>query len=307
VSAVRTTAPEGTAAREGIGETRSQTGRVGEDRRLAPRRIRHAGSGSRTALGTTIRRGALDRPRGPLPTRVQELDPLPDAYHGAVDAGLIELGIELPAEAHRTIDNHVRLLLAWTAAINLTAIREPEAVARLHVLDSLAAVPFLRELGVDRFLDLGSGGGFPGLPLAAALPADALLVESIGKKARFLETAVDATGLRGRVRVAGVRAEELARDPAHARRWPAVTARAVATLSRLIELGMPLLRPGGVLVAWKRGDLRDELEAARPVARALGATAPEVVPAGLRGLVDHRLVIVARAPGTSARPRSHWG
>lgn len=160
---------------------------------------------------------------------------------------------------------------------------------------------------MDRLLDLGSGGGFPGLPLAAALPADALLVESIGKKARFLETAVGATGLRGRVRVAGVRAEELARDPAHGGRWPAVTARAVAALSRLIELAMPLLRPGGVLVAWKRGDLRDELDAARPVARAQGATAPEVVPAGLRGLEDHRLVIVARLSSAGSRPRSTRG
>ncbi|HET7726003.1 MAG TPA: 16S rRNA (guanine(527)-N(7))-methyltransferase RsmG [Candidatus Limnocylindrales bacterium] len=294
LSALRTTAPEGNAAREGIGETRSLTGRVGEDRRRTPLRNDDAGSGSRTALGTTIRRGALDRPRGPLPTRVQDLDPLPDSYHRAVDTGLAELGLRLAAEARRAIDDHVRLLLAWTAAINLTAIREPEAAARLHVLDSLAAVPVLRQRGIDRFLDLGSGGGYPGLPLAAALPADALLVEAVGKKARFLEVAATAAGLADQVDVAALRAEQLARDPAHAGRWPIVTARAVAALPRLVELALPLLEPGGALVAWKRGDLRGEIEAARPVVRALGANAPEVLPVAVTGLGQHCLVIVER-------------
>lgn len=292
MSALRTTAPEGNTAREGTGETRSLTGRVGEDRRRTPLRNDDAGSGSRTALGTTIRRGALDRPRGPLPTRVQGLDPLPDAYHRTLDAGLSELGVVLPAGARQAIDDHVRLLLAWTAAINLTAIREPEAAARLHVLDSLAALPLLRERGVSRLLDLGSGGGFPGLPLAAALPAHALLVEAIGKKARFLATAISATGLGGLVSVAPVRAEQLARDGAHVAAWPAVTARAVAALPRLLELALPLLAPGGLLVAWKRGDLQDEIDAARPIARARGASAPTIVPVTVAGLEGHRLVIV---------------
>ena len=211
-----------------------------------------------------------------------------------VDAGLDELGLRLPADARRAIDNHVRLLLAWTPAINLTAIREPGAAARLHVLDSLAAVPVLRERGIARLLDLGSGGGFPGLPLAAALRADALLVESIGKKARFLEVAAAAIGLSHRVSVAAVRAEQLALDRAHAGRWPAVTARAVAALPRLVELALPLLEPGGLLVAWKRGDLRDEINAAGPIVRALGARPPEVLPVAVTGLVGHYLVVVER-------------
>ena len=129
------------------------------------------------------------------------------------------------------IDGHVRLLLAWTAAINLTAIRDPAEVAIAHVLDSLTAVPLLRAMGIDAFVDIGSGGGLPGLPLAIALPARrALLVESTGKKARFLETAVaavmpeaqggDVPGSDPPVDVAAVRAEALARDPAHRGAWP---------------------------------------------------------------------------------------
>ncbi len=133
------------------------------------------------------RRRAVDRVREPLPTHVDATPELPSGYHDALDTGLAAIGLDLPASVRTAIDGHVRLLLAWTAAINLTAVRDPVAVATSHVLDSLTAVALLRSWGVDRILDLGSGGGLPGIPLALALPAnDALLVEPIGKKARFL-------------------------------------------------------------------------------------------------------------------------
>jgi 16S rRNA (guanine(527)-N(7))-methyltransferase RsmG len=148
------------------------------------------------------------------------------------------------------------LLLAWTEAINLTAIRDPADVALGHVIDSLAAVGWLRDQGVARLLDLGSGGGFPGVPIAAALPAvRVVLLEPIAKKARFLATSLDATGLAPRVTVNVARAEEVARDRHERGRWPAITARAVASLADLIELAFPLLVDGGSLVAWKRGDI----------------------------------------------------
>jgi 16S rRNA (guanine527-N7)-methyltransferase len=129
---------------------------------------------------------ALDRPRDPLPTRVQDLAPLPPGYGRVLDAGLGALNLELGTGQRAAIDAHIRLLLAWTAAINLTAVRDPEEVARLHVLDSLAAVSLLRDRDAAQLLDLGSGGGFPGLPLAVALPAErALLVDSVGGAGRW--------------------------------------------------------------------------------------------------------------------------
>jgi 16S rRNA (guanine527-N7)-methyltransferase len=204
----------------------------------------------------------------------------------------------VPATLRRSIDDHVRLLRAWNAAINLTAIRDADAIATLHVLDSLSAVPTLRRLGVDRFVDLGSGGGFPGLPVALALPAsDVLLVDSVAKKAAFLSTVVRATGA-DRVRVFTGRAEALAVDPSQREAWPAVTARAVADLAELVELSFPLLRRGGSLVAWKRGDLDAELEAGRRAADALGGADMEVVDPGVAALATHRLVIVTKAGRT---------
>ena len=117
-----------------------------------------------------------------------------------------------------------------------------------------------------------------GCPLAAALPAArALLVEPIAKKARFLTTAIEATGLAGTVEAAAVRSEDLAADPRHRGRWPAVTARAVAALPELVELAVPLLAPDGVLVAWKRGDPSDPRRPSRPSWRRRTGRSPRSV------------------------------
>jgi 16S rRNA (guanine527-N7)-methyltransferase len=257
----------------------------------------------------------VDRLREPLPTRVETTPGLPTEYDAALEAGLDALSLTLSPAARVAIDGHVRLLLAWTGAINLTGIREPAAVATAHVIDSLSGVAILRERGVDRFIDLGSGGGYPGLPIAAVLPAArALLLEPVGKKAAFLSTVVVATGLDGTVEAAAVRAEALAVDGRHRGRWPGVTVRAVASLADLVELAFPLLEPGGVLVAWKRGDLDVELGAAERAIDALGGGSLEVRPVAVDGLDRHQLVVVTsrgrvpagypRDPG--ARKRRPW-
>jgi len=257
----------------------------------------------------------LDRTREPLPTHVQDTPALPDTYAVTLDRALAELGLKLQPVARAAIDGHVRLLLAWTTAINLTAIRDPAAVALGHVADSLTAIAAVRERTIDRFVDLGSGGGYPGLPLAAVLPARrALLLEPIAKKSRFLSVAAEATGLAGTVEAATVRAEALAADDRHRGRWPAVTARAVTSLPELIELAFPLLARDGVLVAWKRGELDEELAAARRAMTAMGGGELAIRPVTVTGLTDHRLVLATasgRVPDQyprdpAARRRRPW-
>lgn len=238
-----------------------------------------------------------------------------------LEAGLAAIPLVLDAGARAALDAHVRLLLAWNAAMNLTAIVEPEAVARLHVLDSLAAVPLLRQrdaAGGDqrgdrrgglRIADIGSGAGFPGLALAAARSTDqVLLVDSVGKKVRFLEAAVEATGLAasGRVRARALRAEHLAADVGARREAPfdVVTARAVGALPDLVELAFPALAVGGVLLAWKRGEIADEVGTARRAAAALGRGAISTHAVGVPGLEGHRLVLVEkRGPTPPGYPR----
>ena len=252
--------------------------------------------------------------REPLPTRVEGLPDLPIEYGHVLDAGLADVGIDLDEPARRAIDDQARLLIAWSAAINLTAIREPAAIALAHVLDSLTAYADLRRRGVDTFLDLGSGAGYPGLPLAAALPAArAALVEPVRKKAAFLDAVVASAGLAS-VEVLPVRSEALAADTAHRGRWPAVTARAVASLADLVELAFPLLVRGGILVAWKRGDLVAEVAAARRAVEALGGGAIDSVEPHVAGLEGHRLIVVTsrgRVPAAyprdpAARKRRPW-
>lgn len=247
----------------------------------------------------------MDRPREPLPTRVQDTPPLPEAYDVALQAGLEQLGLALTPTARTAIDGHARLLLAWTPAINLTAIRAPAAVATAHVVDSLAGLAVLRERAADRWIDLGSGGGYPGIPLAAAYPAArVLLLDPIAKKARFLAVVAEAIGLADTVEAAPVRAEALAADRRHRGRWPAVTARAVAPLPDLVELAVPLLASGGCLIAWKRGDIEVELAASARALDALGGGSIEVRDVAVEGLDGHRLVVVtARGGVPSAYPR----
>jgi 16S rRNA (guanine527-N7)-methyltransferase len=116
----------------------------------------------------------------------------------------------------------------------------------------------------------------------------------VGKKVRFLETVIRATGQARRVAAEPARAETLALDPRDRGAWPVVTARAVSSLAELVELGLPLLAPGGILVAWKRDPVEAELAAAGPALRALRAGPVGIVPAGVPGLEAHRLVVVER-------------
>jgi len=254
------------------------------------RERRRADNGTRTNGGR-----AVAPEREPLPTRVQDAPALSSGYGLALERGLAALGLALDSTARAAIDGHARLLLAWTRAINLTAVREPAAVATGHVVDSLTAVARLGTIGAERILDLGSGGGYPGLPIAAALPdATVTLLEPIGKKATFLRTVVEATGLADRVTVVTARAEALATDPDRRGSWSTVTARAVGPTADLVELAFPLLARDGVLVAWKRGDLNAELAAARRAIDALGGGTLEVHDVAVDGLPGHRLVIATR-------------
>jgi 16S rRNA (guanine527-N7)-methyltransferase len=150
-----------------------------------------------------------------------------------------------------------------------------------------------------RILDLGSGGGFPGLPLAAALAdAQVTLADSVAKKAAFLQVVVAATALADRVTARATRAEALAAAPA---RWDVVTARAVGSLPDLVELALPLLEVGGRLIAWKRGAIEDELLGGQRAAEALGGGSPELRPIdAIPALAGHVLVTVRKHRPTPA-------
>jgi 16S rRNA (guanine527-N7)-methyltransferase len=258
-----------------------------------------------------------------LPESAEGLEELPDEFWQTLDAGLAEMGLELHERSRAAIDSHVRLLLAWNSSINLTALRTPEQIARNHVLDSLIAVAALRALAggkVGRVLDLGSGGGFPGLPIAAVAPARAaVLVDSVGKKARFLAAAgaavSDALAAGGatapEIVAAAERAEDLAEQPAYRDASDLVLARAVGSVAEVAEIGLPLTRVGGHVVIWKRdgadGTLASEMANARRISQACGGSNPRIIQlqgADRVGLAGHCLVVIEkRRPTPNSYPR----
>lgn len=195
----------------------------------------------------------------------------------------------------------VALLLEANARTNLTRIVEPLDVARLHLLDSLSALPVLDGLEPSRALDLGSGGGVPGIVLALARPLVAwTLVDSAHRKVDALRGFVAALGL-GNVTVIAERAEILGRDPDHRERYDVVAARACAALPVLAELALPLVRPGGALLGWKGSLSDEELRAGEAAATQLGGGVPEVHATGLAALGDHRFVLMRKVEATHQR------
>lgn len=207
----------------------------------------------------------------------------------------------LPVGFGDAVERFVALLLDANRRMNLTRVVEPEAVARLHLLDSVAALALIDDLAPGRTLDLGSGGGVPGIPLAIARPKIAwTLVDSVAKKVEALRAIVAALGLTS-VDATAHRAELLGRAADHRAGYDLVTARACAALPVLVEYSLPLLRRGGLLLAWKGAIGDDELRRGATAAETLGGDQPEVRPTGLAALGEHRFVIVRKVRTTPGR------
>ena len=202
---------------------------------------------------------------------------------GRLDDGLRGLALD-PSLAAPLLE-YLALLARWNRTYNLTAVRDPREMVVRPLLDSLAVVPHMR--GIATLADLGTGPGLPGIPLAIALPGlRVALVESNGKKARFLRQAVRTLGLEN-ASVHECRAEDLDMPGA----FDAITARALATLAEIIAFGGHLLRPGGRLLAMKGVRPDDEIAALPDGWRML-----EAIPLAVPGLEAERHLVTVQAP-----------
>lgn len=223
-------------------------------------------------------------------------------------AAAAHLGIALNDAQLAKLDQLGAALREGNQRVNLTRITEPEQIETRHVLDSLsAAIPFLDRLNAGealRIVDVGSGGGMPGLPLKIAFPLlRVTLVESVGKKAAFLRDTVSALALEG-VDIVAKRAEEVARDPAHRDAYDAAVSRALGSLPVVVELCAPFLAPGGLLVALRSGDLDADVRRAAPAFKALHLWTRTPSYLSLPGLEGHGLVVGEKyAPTPHTYPR----
>lgn len=204
----------------------------------------------------------------------QRTNPAPETGLETLSAGVGAFNATLDETALTAFQRYYELLAEHGSRFNLTAVRDYESVQRRHFLESLAIGVALRSAGQlgghERLLDLGSGAGLPGIPLAVAWPAlRVTLLEATGKKARFLQLAVETLALR-HVAVVNARAEDAAHLPALRERFDLVVARAVAPLDTLVELGLPFARVGGNLAALKGSRAAEELRRAPGAIRRTG-------------------------------------
>jgi len=227
----------------------------------------------------------------------------------ALTEGARELGIELSVAQLAQLDQLGAALREANQRINLTRIIDPGDIETKHFLDSLtAALPVLDRLKEQeplRLVDVGSGGGMPGLPLKIAFPRlRVTLVEATHKKADFLEKVVEQLRLAD-VQVLAERAETAARDFTHRDTYDWATARALGPLAVVVELTAPFLAPGGLLVAQRGGNLHAQLAEAAPAFKALKLWTRVPIPVHLSGLETQRGLIVGEkyAPTPSAYPR----
>lgn len=213
------------------------------------------------------------------------------------------VGVALDADARERFAAYEALIVEWNDRAGLTTVADSEGIQRRHFGESLALLAALRTAEVlpagaaTTLVDLGTGGGFPGLPMRIAEPALRLtLVESNGKKCAFLQEAVAALGLDG-VEVVQARAEDAGRSPLLRERFDVAVARALAAMPVLVEYAVPLLRPGGVLASPKGSRALDELDAARGAIAALGAEALAPLPLSLPEDAPPQLVLLVRRVG----------
>ena len=200
------------------------------------------------------------------------------------------------------LEKFVDMLLERNQVMNLTAITEPDQVARLHLLDSLSLLPVEAFAG-KAVIDVGTDAGFPGIPLAIVQQdADFTLLDSLGKRIRFLDEVREALGL-GNVTCVHGRAEEFAQ--AHREQFDLAVSRAVANLAVLSELCLPLVKVGGAFLAMKSTGCEAETEGAQTAIRRLGGTLERVVDYTIPTTdVTHRVLVIRKtAPTAKKYPR----
>ncbi|MBI3173591.1 MAG: 16S rRNA (guanine(527)-N(7))-methyltransferase RsmG [Chloroflexi bacterium] len=208
--------------------------------------------------------------------------------------------IHLTGRQVMSLITYERELMDWNQKFNLTAIREMEAIRTKHFLDSFSCVLAWKANPPTRLVDVGTGAGFPGLPLKILYPNLQLtLVESVGKKAMFCQHIVRVLGLDG-VDVIQARAETLGQDPKHREVYDWAVARAVAQMNVLSEFLLPLIKVGGMMLAQKGESGPAEAQSAEGAMKLLGGRLKQVMQVNLPGVADDRFLVMVEK--TAATP-----
>ena len=209
-----------------------------------------------------------------------------------IEAAKTLFNVHLTARQVISLIHYERELLDWNQKFNLTAIRDKDSIRTKHFLDSFSCVLAWKAQPPRRLVDVGTGAGFPGIPLKILYPTMQLtLVESVGKKAMFCQHIVGLLGL-DRVDVVQGRVEDIGQQPEHRETYDWGIARAVANLNVLSEFLLPLIKVSGTMLAQKGESGLAEAQAAEKAMKVLGGKLKQVIPVNLPGVADDRYLVV---------------
>lgn len=193
-------------------------------------------------------------------------------------------------------------VLEWNEKVNLTSISDPDEFVKKHYIDSLLCVPSREFQNAERIIDVGTGGGFPGIPLALAAPdKQFVLMDSLGKRIKIIKELCQKAGIEN-VTAIHSRAEELARNKDHREQYDMCVSRAVANIATLSEYCLPFIRPGGWFLAYKGSDTEEEMKLGKKAIHLLGGKAAREERACLENFgLNHKIIFINKISKTPSK------
>lgn len=221
-------------------------------------------------------------------------------YYGILGAAASDIGLDFNSTKYNQFIEYKDLLKEWNEKVNLTAITEDEEIIKKHFIDSMKIFKFLPLKNAKKIIDVGTGGGFPGIPMKIMMPdTDMVLLDSLKKRINVLEDILRNIGISGVETIHG-RAEEFAQSPMYREKFDAAVSRAVANLTVLSELCIPYVKVGGYFVALKGPSVNDEVTEAKKAISLLGGKIEDIIEIDIEDSdLNHNLVIIKKIKSTA--------